>query len=75
MGDDWIWFGDKSPKEPGWYATRRCWDPREGIFPDAHYWNGEKWNPRANLSVTYYKTPFDSEDEAREFSVANDPEG
>ena len=31
-----------SLKEKGWYAACQCWDPREGAFPSAIYFDGEK---------------------------------
>lgn len=33
---------DISLKEKGWYPACQCWDPREGAFPSAVYFDGEK---------------------------------
>ena len=30
------------PSEKGWYPACQCWDPREGAFPSAVYFDGEK---------------------------------
>lgn len=29
------------PKEPGWYAAWQCWDPQEGAFPSAIFFDGK----------------------------------
>lgn len=74
MDDSWIWYRDQLPSVPGWYATRECWDVEEGIFPNAHYWDGKEWVSIYNSGITYWKTPFDSEEEALKFSQEHDPE-
>lgn len=42
------WIEDSPPSDaPGWYAALRCFDPLEGFFPIAAYWDGEAWSEPA----------------------------
>lgn len=39
---EWQFLND--PTEAGWYATLVQHGLREGVFPSAAYWDGEKWD-------------------------------
>jgi hypothetical protein len=65
---------DVPPAQTGWYATLHCWEVEEGMFPDAHYWNGSEWEPETTASILYWPTQFDSKEEAERFARDNDPE-
>lgn len=39
----WMDDVDVPPPQVGWYPTLKCWDSYEGYFPDAHYWDGSRW--------------------------------
>jgi hypothetical protein len=63
---------DDPPKNAvGFYATTKCWDANEGIFPGAHYWNGDDWVPTTRASIAYYPKLFPSAEEAEEFAFDN----
>lgn len=62
------------PGQIGWYATLLCWDPLEGMFPAAHYWNGAKWEPETNAGIQYWPIIFESKQEAKNYADENDPD-
>lgn len=68
-----VWTSD-DPVEPGWYATIHCWDPDEGMFPGAHYWNGEHWQPQTSASIQHWRKVFETELEASDYAWEHDPE-
>lgn len=70
--DVWKSFSTR-PTENGWYAVLVCWDVREGSFPNAAYWDGEKWSRRAVCALGR-AGPFATEEEAKDWAYANDPE-
>jgi len=65
---------------PGWYATLHGWEIEEGVFPSAHWWDGEKWlkapnNPHeTNAVILHWPQKFDTQEEALAFADANDPD-
>lgn len=65
------WNGMQDPKAPGWYAVLICYDPQEGIFPSAAYWDGEKWNRKA---VSGFGERRETEAEAEALAYENDPD-
>lgn len=65
---------DESPTEIGWYATLHTWDPMEGFFPDAHYWDGKEWLDRGRASISYWPTVFPSKEEAKNYADEHDPD-
>jgi hypothetical protein len=69
-----IWIpNDDDPTKVGWYAVTRCWDLEEGIFPDAHFWDGRTWDPNYPIGE---RSPmaFDSKKEALDWGYEHDPE-
>jgi hypothetical protein len=65
------WEFTKEPAEPGWYAILICYDPREGIFPDAGYWDGTKWDRKA---VSGHGDRCESMELAEALAYENDPD-
>ncbi len=63
---------DPKPPMSGWYATLHCWDPLEGFFPGAAWWDGEKWSN--SLPICEWAGPFDTEDAADKWAEDNDPD-
>jgi len=77
MTNPWISVYDSLPAETGWYPVLICWEPREGFFPDAAYWNGtefldESSSPRPYSH--YINQPCDSFTEAEALADDNDPD-
>jgi hypothetical protein len=74
-GVEMIWG---HPEEPGWYATVHCWEPHEGAFGGAHYWDGSRWledkdGRHTDLPIGHYiPQRFSSLSEAEAFADAND---
>lgn len=66
--DDWTW--EDKPPVPGWYAVLYCWEPQEGVFTDAAYWNGQVWSQ--SLPIGGYAGPFADEAEARAWAAARE---
>lgn len=73
MSEPVDWTSD-NPTERGWYATVHCWDPNEGMFPGAHYWDGEQWQPRTSASIQHWRKIFETEQEAKDYAWEHDPE-
>ncbi len=65
------WEFTKDPTELGWYAVLICYDPREGILPDAAYWNGEKWDRKA---VSGFGGKCETEEVAKTLAYEHDPD-
>lgn len=65
---------DDDPEQVGWYATLSCWDEEEGLFPGAHYWDGDDWQPQTSASIQYWPIVFKSEDAAIDYAYENDLE-
>lgn len=66
---------DSGPLErQGWYATLHSWDPNEGIFPGAHYWDGARWQPETTAALQYWPTVFETEEEACAYAYEHDPD-
>lgn len=65
---------DGHPTERGWYATVRCWEPEEGMFPSATFWDGERWQPETNATIQYWPKLFGSATEAEHFAYEHDLE-
>lgn len=63
---------DDPPAQHGWYATMHSWDPVEGMFPGAHYWDGKQWQPQTSAGILYWPIKFDSEDEAKRYADEHD---
>ena len=64
-------YGDDQPGEPGWYPVLRCWDPEEGTFPGAGYWNGSSWD---NQAVSSFGSRCASRTEAERLAYEHDPD-
>ncbi len=60
------------PPEPGWYPSLRCWDPYEGRFPCAGYWDGKTWEP---ANVMLWVDESTNELAARDRAYELDPDG
>lgn len=73
MSTPWLAVSEHPPTVVGWYATTNCWDPEEGIFPDANYWTGSNWASDAPVSQRSDMT-FDGPDDARAWAYAHDAE-
>jgi len=73
---DWCW--DPMPAVDGWFAVIRCWEPEEGMFPDAAWAdNGKVAYPHDGGMTTDgsgHAGPFPTEAAAREWAEAHDPE-
>ena len=65
-------FDDRLPPQPGWYATLHGWDVREGVFPQATEWLGDRWARR--LPILAWQGPFLDEDAAERWAYEHDPE-
>lgn len=63
---------ETAPGVAGWYAVGICWDQREGIYPAADYWTGERWE--SGRPVQLWHGPHDSEHAARAYADRWDPE-
>lgn len=61
------------PLGPGWYATCHCWDPAEGVFPGAHYWDGKQWDEDLPFDA-FSSVAFATRVEAEEWAHDHDPE-
>ena len=64
---------DPKTLPPGWYSILYCWEPGEGTFPGAAYWNGSKWSDRLPI-VEVSSGAFCDEAAARKWADENDPE-
>lgn len=64
------------PSEPGWYATVHGWEPQEGAFPGAHYWDGTAWTePATKVVILMWMAPaFPSQEEAHRWAYDHDPD-
>jgi hypothetical protein len=69
----WIDVRDAPATAAGWYATVSCWDPHEGLFPGAHYWNGRQW-AHGPAIVRRSPHPFETEASATQYARDHDPE-
>jgi hypothetical protein len=67
------WTDGNKPAEPGWYAVVQCWDPEEGLFPDAALWLGDKWAEKT--AVVSHAGPFADRQAAEDWADEHDPEG
>jgi hypothetical protein len=66
---------DDNPTQPGWYATLVCWEVEEGMFPGAHYWNGNAWEPSwRSAGIQYWPIVFDTKEAAETYAYEHDPE-
>lgn len=61
------------PLPPGWYAILYCWDPHEGFFPGAAYWNGSAWSRDVPI-VEISACDFADEVSAEKWADDNDPD-
>jgi hypothetical protein len=52
------------PTIPGWYVILRCYDPQEGVFLDADYWDSQKFLGKG--VSCYAEPPFSSKEKAME---------
>jgi hypothetical protein len=59
------------PPLSGWYAVLRCWEPEEGVFPDAVHWPSDDWDV---WIVRRSPKPFASHGDALDWAYENDPE-
>ena len=71
MTSPWIFVDDIPPAVDGWYAVTICYDPHEGMFPDAEDSLGGTFE-RSN--VLAYFGPFESKQEAIDAAYENDME-
>ena len=73
---DWQW--GPLPQVSGWFAVRRCWDPAEGIFPDAAWVHHGRiaWSNDGGIFLSTgeasYAGPFPTEEEAQAWAEAHD---
>ena len=63
---------DSKPVEKGWYATLHCWDPQEGFFPGAAFWNGKSFDSGRPIS-NFVDKVFKNKEDAEKFAYDNDP--
>jgi hypothetical protein len=64
-----------SPEAPGWYPILMMWDAEEGIFPNAGYWTGEKWEGDTVWAVIqYWPLRCDSQKVAKDTAYEHDPD-
>jgi hypothetical protein len=71
--DSWPDNAKDHPTDSGWYATIRCWDPQEGVFPGANFWDGTEWKD-GNRAIFNYHGPFPDEESAYAWAMKHDPE-
>jgi hypothetical protein len=69
----WLDVFEHPPTAVGWYATTVCWDVEEGIFPDAHYWNGHMWSDGKPIGHRSPET-FPTKPQAEAWAYEHDPE-
>jgi hypothetical protein len=73
---DWCW--DPMPAVDGWFAVIRCWDSREGMFPDAVWVTAGKVDRAENNGMASdgsgHAGPFETKAEALQWAEAHDPE-
>ena len=67
---DWL---EDDPTEIGWYAVVYCFDPHEGMFPTANYWDGTAWRHRGPIILRSPNT-FPDMTTASDWARAHDPE-
>ena len=48
----WLYEQEDAERAPGWYAIALCWDPEEGTFPGADYWDGNEWTEGGPIIAT-----------------------
>lgn len=60
----------KAPPKPGIYAILYCWEPQEGVFDGAAYWNGKKWDQELPIGAFSFQ-PFKTIKEAEEWAERN----
>ena len=68
-----LWEYDKNPTQEGWYPVLLCWDPNEGHFPAAAYWDGERWTS-GPVAAFVPMAPCADLKEARDWAYKYDPE-
>lgn len=73
MKNEWLFLDEEIPTEPGWYAVTRCWEPAEGVFPGACFYDGAKWSEASGLFQRSPKT-FASEEKAERWAYEHDLE-
>jgi len=71
-------INDPRPKQRGWYAVLICWEPEEGHFPDAAYWDGENFDKQKFLSSIspvsdFIDKVFDTKDAAHKYAHEKNP--
>jgi len=64
------WEFIKEPVDDGWYPVLVCYDLREGIFPNAAYWDGKKWDSQ----VVAHGDKCELRDQALALAYENDPD-
>ncbi len=66
------------PAVDGWFAVIRCWEPEEGMFPDAVWASkgkvAEAHDGGLTLDGSGHAGPFPTEAAARAWAEAHDPE-
>lgn len=72
-GDTWVVAASFMPAESGWYAILVCWDPEEGYFPNADFFDGETWHEYSPRLITYRSpTPFMAKEPAHAWAYTHD---
>jgi hypothetical protein len=73
------WCYERMPPVTGWFAVLRCYDSEEGIFPSTAYFTdgAVEWPETRSIAAdgsSGHAGPFGSEQEAREWAYAHDPD-
>lgn len=73
------WCYEPMPPVTGWFAVQMCYEVEEGVFPGAAYVVEGKvdWPESRGMAkngCTGHAGPFETEEEARAWAYAHDPE-
>ena len=72
MSDDNFWnYTEGPPDTCGWYAVLICYDPMEGAFPQAAFWDGYTWSRKA---VSAWGASRETSALALELAYEHDPD-
>lgn len=69
--DDMKWNYEGKPSQIGWYAVLICYDENEGVFPNAAWWDGDRWSRK---SVICFGDMRCTEQEAEQLAYDHDPD-
>lgn len=74
MIDNLFPFDETEGLPVGWYPVLLCWDPNEGIFPNAAYWDGTEWKETIGPVNNYWRIWFATQAASYRYAYDHDPE-